>query len=639
MRTAVSLPACSTDAAVQAAYTAWTAGFSFTGGCSATTNIATIPALPANAFCTGANLSFTYTVTDACGPQSCTSTFVVAPATPIVPVCAAAVSLPACSTDAAVQAAYTAWTAGFSFTGGCSATTNIATIPALPANAFCTGANLSFTYTVTDACGPQSCTSTFVVAPATPIVPVCAAAVSLPACSTDAAVQAAYTAWTAGFSFTGGCSATTNIATIPALPANAFCTGANLSFTYTVTDACGPQSCTSTFVVAPATPIVPVCAAAVSLPACSTDAAVQAAYTAWTAGFSFTGGCSATTNIATIPALPANAFCTGANLSFTYTVTDACGPQSCTSTFVVAPATPIVPVCAAAVSLPACSTDAAVQAAYTAWTAGFSFTGGCSATTNIATIPALPANAFCTGANLSFTYTVTDACGPQSCTSTFVVAPATPIVPVCAAAVSLPACSTDAAVQAAYTAWTAGFSFTGGCSATTNIATIPALPANAFCTGANLSFTYTVTDACGPQSCTSTFVVAPATPIVPVCAAARRLPACSTDAAVQAAYTAWTAGFSFTGGCSATTNIATIPALPANAFCTGANLSFTYTVTDACGPQSCTSTFVVAPATPIVPACPTARQPPGLLYRGRCPGCLHYMGCWILIYWWMLRYY
>ena len=144
----------------------------------------------------------------------------------------------------------------------------------------------------------------------------------------------------------------------------------------------------------------------------------------------------------------------------------------------------------------------------------------CSATTNIASIPALPANAFCAGANLSFTYTVTDACGSQSCTSTFVVAPATPIVPACATAVSLPACSTDAAVQAAYTAWAAGFSFTGGCSATTNITSIPALPANAFCAGANLSFTYTVTDACGSQSCTSTFVVAPATPIVPACAAA-----------------------------------------------------------------------------------------------------------------------
>ena len=602
----LTLPACSTDAAVLAAYTAWAGGFSFTGGCSATTNIGTIPALTANAFCAGANLSFTYTVTDACGSQSCSSTFAVAPATPIQVTCAPAVNLPACSTDAAVLAAYTAWAGGFSFTGGCSATTNIGTIPALTANAFCAGANLSFTYTVTDACGSQSCSSTFAVAPATPIQVTCAPAVNLPACSTDAAVLAAYTAWAGGFSFTGGCSATTNIGTIPALTANAFCAGANLSFTYTVTDACGSQSCSSTFAVAPATPIQVTCAPAVNLPACSTDAAVLAAYTAWAGGFSFTGGCSATTNIGTIPALTANAFCAGANLSFTYTVTDACGSQSCSSTFAVAPATPIQVTCAPAVNLPACSTDAAVLAAYTAWAGGFSFTGGCSATTNIGTIPALTANAFCAGANLSFTYTVTDACGSQSCSSTFAVAPATPIQVTCAPAVNLPACSTDAAVLAAYTAWAGGFSFTGGCSATTNIGTIPALTANAFCAGANLSFTYTVTDACGSQSCSSTFAVAPATPIQVTCAPAVNLPACSTDAAVLAAYTAWAGGFSFTGGCSATTNIGTIPALTANAFCAGANLSFTYTVTDACGSQSCSSTFAVAPATPIQVTCAPA---------------------------------
>ena len=385
--------------------------------------------------------------------------------------------------------------------------------------------------------------------------------------------------------------------------------GANLSFTYTVTDACCSQSCTSTFVVAPATPIVPTCAPARTIPACTSQAAIQTAYTAWIAGFSFTGGCSATTNIATIPALPADASCRGANLSFTYTVTDACCSQSCTSTFVVAPATPIVPTCAPARTIPACTSQAAIQTAYTAWIAGFSFTGGCSATTNIATIPALPADASCRGANLSFTYTVTDACCSQSCTSTFVVAPATPIVPTCAPARTIPACTSQAAIQTAYTAWIAGFSFTGGCSATTNIGTITALPADASCRGANLSFTYTVTDACCSQSCTSTFVVAPATPIVPTCAPARTIPACTSQAAIQTAYTAWIAGFSFTGGCSATTNIATIPALPADASCRGANLSFTYTVTDACCSQSCTSTFVVAPAPAIVPTCaPPARS-------------------------------
>jgi len=227
------------------------------------------------------------------------------------------------------------------------------------------------------------------------------------------------------------------------------------------------------------------------------------------------------------------------------------------------------------------------------------FHGGCSATTvtNIATIASLPANVECVGANLSFTYTVSDNCTTQSCTSTFTVPAAVPIAVTCAPAQSLPACQTLTQIQTAYNTWVAGFSFTGGCSATTvtNIATIASLPANVECVGANLSFTYTVSDNCTTQSCTSTFTVPAAVPIAVTCAPAQSLPACQTLTQIQTAYNTWVAGFSFTGGCSATTvtNIATIASLPANVECVGANLSFTYTVSDNCTTQSCTSTFTV----------------------------------------------
>ena len=40
----------------------------------------------------------------------------------------------------------------------------------------------------------------------------------------------------------------------------------------------------------------------------------------------------------------------------------------------------------------------------------------------------------------------------------------------------------------------------------------------------------------------------------------------------------------------------------------GANLTFTYTVTDACGSQTCTSAFTVAPNTPPVILCPPSPQ-------------------------------
>ncbi len=183
------------------------------------------------------------------------------------------------------------------------------------------------------------------------------------------------------------------------------------------------------------------------------------------------------------------------------------------------------------------------------------------------------------------------------------------LVLTCTPAQSLSACSTQAAVQAAYDVWSAGFSFTGGTSATSNISELPILPSDANCTGANLSFNYTVTDACGSQTCTSSFTVAPATLVVLTCAPAQSLTACTSQAAVQAAYDVWSAGFSFTGGCpGATSNISDIPALPADASCAGTTLSFTFTVTDACGSHNCTSAFTVAPNTPPVIVCPPSPQ-------------------------------
>ncbi|MCO5255958.1 MAG: hypothetical protein M9926_04285, partial [Lentimicrobium sp.] len=284
--------------------------------------------------------------------------------------------------------------------------------------------------------------------------------------------------------------------------------GCNQSFTLnlTVTNSFGcSRTCQKEVsVVAPEVEVT--CATAVDLPACTPAIDIQAAYTSWVAGFSFTGGCGATSNIAQIPTLPLD-FCDGVNLSFTYTASDNCSSDECTSTFIVAPAPVVEVTCATAVNLPACTPAVDIQAAYTSWVAGFSFTGGCGATSNIAQIPTLPAD-FCDGVNLSFTYTASDNCSSDECTSTFIVAPAPEVEVTCAEPVNLPACTPSVDIQAAYTSWVAGFGYTGGCNVTTNIGQIPQLPANVECIGANLSFTYMVDGDCEDDQCTSTFVVA-----------------------------------------------------------------------------------------------------------------------------------
>jgi len=88
----------------------------------------------------------------------------------------------------------------------------------------------------------------------------------------------------------------------------------------------------------------------------------------------------------------------------------------------------------------------------------------------------------------------------------------------CPAPVTVPACSSDETIQAAYTAWRNGFSYSGGVGVVDpNIDDDPPVglplivPANLTdCDGGVLSFTYSVNDECNhPATCQSTFTVDP----------------------------------------------------------------------------------------------------------------------------------
>jgi len=341
------------------------------------------------------------------------------------------------------------------------------------------------------------------------------------------------------------------------------------------------------------------CPDPVILTACTSSADITSAYNAWAAGFTVTGTHNPQSNLAQLPALPADANCNGADLTFSLSATDDCGTlASCASTFFVAADVPVDATCAAPVNITdPCTPLADIQTAYNSWVAGFSYTGGCNPATNIGSIPALPANVDCAGANLTFTYSVTSDCSTDWCVSTFDVAGDVAVEATCAAPVNITdACTSLADIQSAYDSWVAGFSYTGGCNPATNIGSIPALPANVDCAGANLTFTYSVTSDCSTDWCVSTFDVAGDVAVEATCAAPANITdACTPLADIQSAYDSWVEGFSYTGGCNPATNIGSIPALPANVDCAGANLTFTYSVTSDCSTDWCVSTFVVAP--------------------------------------------
>ena len=382
---------------------------------------------------------------------------------------------------------------------------------------------------------------------------------SLPACSTEGEIAAAYATWSSGFSVTGGCNTTDNLGDLPALPAFV-CGGAvSLDFTLSASDDCGQGSCSGTFTVAAADALVVSCPqdADVSLPACSTEGEIAAAYATWSSGFSVTGGCNTTDNLGDLPALPAFV-CGGAvSLDFTLSASDDCGQGSCSGTFTVAAADALVVSCPqdADVSLPACSTEGEIAAAYATWSSGFSVTGGCNTTDNLGDLPALPAFV-CGGAvSLDFTLSASDDCGQGSCSGTFTVAAADALVVSCPAPVVLGSSLTEQQILDEYNAWVAGFSVTGGCNATDNLGDIPALPSYDCGSGVDLSFTLSATDDCGGDSCGSTFFVPGVTGLTVSCPTDPVLDSCATQGEIEAAYAryaaayaTWSSGFSVTGG-------------------------------------------------------------------------------------------
>ncbi|MBL0310350.1 MAG: T9SS type A sorting domain-containing protein [Bacteroidetes bacterium] len=613
----VSLDACMSKEDINAAYATWKAGFTFNNtGCHATDNSAGLP----ETIACGDSIGFTYTAQNGqgycAGRDECFSYFKVGVAEKLVVTCSQSVNLPGCTTQEDIAAAYATWAGGFSSAGGCHAYDNKGDIPALPENILC-GDSIGFNYIAQNGQGycadRDACFSYFKVGTTDKPVVTCSQSVTLPGCTSQEAIAAAYATWVDGFSSTGGCHATNNKADVPSLPENILC-GDSIGFTFVAQNGegycAGSDNCFSYFKVGTTARPVVTCSPPVNLAGCTNDADIHAAYNAWKMGFSVNGGCNPTTNISDIPALPANIAC-GGEISFTFTAQNALdrcpGSDECTSTFKVGVSTKLVVVCAPPVSLDACSTEGEILAAYNTWKTGFGVSGGCNPTSNIADITALPTGIAC-GGEISFTLTAENgntSCGlpSESCTSTFKVGEAPKLVAHCATSVKLDACSSQEAIQIAYEAWKADFGVSGGCDPYSNIADLPGLPEDITC-GGKISFTLIAQNGQGKciarDECTSTFEVGKTEKLSVECTPVE-LPSCPSEAQILNAYNAWKAGFKATGGCNTTTNIGDLPALPEKMAC-GGQISFTFVAesgSTACGTQreECSSTFTVIKST------------------------------------------
>src|SRR5688500_7223694 len=198
------------------------------------------------------------------------------------------------------------------------------------------------------------------------------------------------------------------------------------------------------------------------------------------------------------------------------------------------------------------------------------------------------AGTLCTGGAITVTFTATDLCEAPTATATFTVTPGTPVGITTPVATTVNACdyADQAALDAAFQAWLATATVTGGCDP---VLTNNATGAGTLCTGGAITVTFTATDLCEAPTATATFTVTPATPVVITTPVATTVNACdyADQAALDAAFQAWLATASVTGGCDP---VLTNNATGAGTLCTGGAITVTFTATDLCEAPTATAT-------------------------------------------------
>ncbi|MBK8955439.1 MAG: T9SS type A sorting domain-containing protein [Saprospiraceae bacterium] len=575
--------ACQTQLAIDAAYTAWLNAATFSGGCNAaiSNNGGAAPSA------CGGSKTVTWTVTSSCeGPVSCSAVFSVNAAPAVNLTCPVNQTHTACQSQASVDAAFTNWLTTVSFSGGCNAAISNNSAGAPPA----CGGSVTVTWTVTSTCeGPVTCSASFTVPAAPAVVLNCPTNSTQAACQSQASIDAAYNTWLTTVSFSGGCNADISNNASGAPPA----CGGSTTVIWTVTSSCAaPVTCSASFTVTAAPAVVLTCPVNNTQAACQNQAAIDAAYATWLTTVSFSGGCNAAISN---NAGPAPAAC-GGSTTVTWTVTSSCaGPVTCSASFTVTAAPAVVLNCPANNTQASCQTQAAIDAAYSAWLNAATSSGGCNAAVSNNGTGAPPA----CGGSTTVTWTVTSSCeGPVTCSASFTVTAAPPVVLNCPANNTQAACQTQAAIDAAYNTWLNSTTSSGGCNATITNNGSGAPPA----CGGSTTVIWTVTSSCeGPVTCSASFTVTAAPAVSLTCPANNTQGSCQSQAAIDAAYTAWLNTATSSGGCNAAVSNNGGSAPPA----CGGSKTVTWTVTSSCeGPVTCSASFTVTTPPAVSLTCP-----------------------------------
>ncbi|WP_309612665.1 T9SS type A sorting domain-containing protein [Flavobacterium sp.] len=449
----------------------------------------------------GSVVGITYTVSvesaEGC-VTTASQTITAPPANPIILTCPTTTTAGSCLTQDGVNSLFNAWLGTFSFSGG---TNGVAVrSPLNPTAPPRCGGSREVTWTVTDDCDQrETCTRTFSVQAPPAVSLTCPSNTTTTACQTQAAVDAAYATWLATATASGGCNGSLTNNSQGAPPA----CGGSRTVTFTYTSSCEPltSSCQATFTVPNSPTVSLTCPSNTTTTACQTQEAVDAAYAAWLATATASGGCGGSlTNNSTGAPLA----CGGSKtVTFSYSNTCSETPSTCQATFTVPNSPTVTLTCPSNTTTTACQTQAAVDAAYATWLATASATGGCNGTLRNDSQGAPPA----CGGSRTVTFTYASSCAPltSTCQATFTLPNSPTVSLTCPTNSSIAGGQTQAAVNAAYAAWLATATASGGCNGSlTNNSTGAPLAC-----GDSKTVTFTYTSSCAPltTTCQATFTV------------------------------------------------------------------------------------------------------------------------------------
>ena len=401
------------------------------------------------------------------------------------------------------------------------------------------------------------------------------------------------------------------------------------------TSTTGTQTCTKRFTVAAATPATLNCGNNVTVPSCSTQAQVNAAYASFLASTTASGGCSTGTLTNNAPAT-APAACGGyVDVTWTYRTNSSCGQpvicgsqtsttgtQTCTKRFTVTAATAATLNCGNNVTVPSCSTQAEVNAAWASFLASTTVSGGCSTGTLTNNAPTA-APAACGGyVDVTWTYRTNNTCGQtvscggatsstgtQTCTKRFTVTAATAATLNCGNNVCVPACSTQAQVNCAWTSFLASTTVSGGCSSGTLTNNAPSSAPSACGGYVDVTWTYRTNNTCGQTvscggqttsastyTCTKRFTVTAGGEVNVSGPSNVSYPATnySSQYAVNNAFACWLAQFTTVStGCGTSCAVFSGDCRVAPSWYSGGSVRVVYSISGNCNSDSVCATFTI----------------------------------------------